>query len=142
MIYMFSENNFKITLNLVPFHLQRASASSTIYFTQCLCPGTEGDGWFTSTVSSPYLQSADMDRRPRAIHGILLDCIPTFSVCLLRLGDSGLFGFHPFGIVQHHLNNSILHQGSKSEEQARNEPYVQGLHIRHLGKLSCKSGAL
>lgn len=112
---------------------------------KCLSPDTaeshDGGNNFAGRFHS-YLQSANVNWSPRTIHSILFSCVSTFPICLLSLSNSGFFCFNSFGVIQHHLNNSILHQGSKPKEKTSNEPYIKSLHVGYFGQFSSKGCAL
>ena len=87
----------------------------------------------------PYLQGADVNRCACAIHSVLFSHVSPLPNCLLSLGNSGFFCFNSLGVIEHHLDDCVLHQGRKAKEETCDEPHVQRLHIRHLGKF-CSQG--
>lgn len=54
----------------------------------------------------------------------------------------GLLGLDALRAVEHHLNHGVLHQRGEAEQQAGDEPDVDGLDVGHLGKLRSQGGAL
>lgn len=61
----------------------------------------------------------------------------------LLLGrDLGLLRLDALRAVEHHLNHGVLHQRGEAEQQAGDEPDVDGLDVGHLGQLRSQGGAL
>lgn len=91
------------------------------------------------------MQGADMERRPPgAIDGVVPcgDIGGALPRRLLLGRHFGLLGLDSLGAIEHDLHHGVLHQRGEAEQQAGDQPDVDGLHVRHLGKLRSQGRAL
>lgn len=88
------------------------------------------------------MQGADVERRPPgAVHRV----VPGSGALPRRLLFGrylGLLGLDALGTVEHDLDHGVLHQRGEAEQQAGDEPDVDGLDVGHLGQLRRQGGAL
>lgn len=88
------------------------------------------------------MQRADMKRRPPGpVDRVVLSSRALSQSLLLRC-HLGFFSLDALRAVEHHLNHSVLHQWCETEQQASDEPDVDGLDVGHLGQLRSQGGAL
>ena len=88
------------------------------------------------------MQGADMERRPAGPIDRVVASGGALSCSFLLGCYLGLLRLNALRAVEHHLNHSILHQRGKTEQQASDEPDVDGLDIGHLGQLRSQGRAL
>lgn len=88
------------------------------------------------------MQRADVQRRPSGA----VDCVVARRRALPRRllfgRHPGLLGLDALGTIEHHLDHGILHQRGEAEQQAGDEPDVDGLDVGDLGQLRGQRGAL
>ena len=62
--------------------------------------------------------------------------------CFLLAGHLGLLRLDALGAVEHDLHHGVLHQRGEAEQQAGDQPDVDGFHVGHLGQLRGQRRAL
>lgn len=80
-------------------------------------------------------------RPPRAVERVVLGS-GDLSQSLLLGRYLGLLRLDALGAVEHHLDHGVLHQRGETEQEASDEPDVDGLDVGHFGQLRSQRGAL
>lgn len=88
------------------------------------------------------MQGADVQRRPSGAVDRVVAGHRALPRRLLLGRHPGLLGLDALGTVEHHLDHGVLHQRGEAEQQASNEPDVDGLDVGDLGQLGGQRGAL
>lgn len=88
------------------------------------------------------MQGADVQRRPSCA----VDCVVArrraFPRRLLLGCHPGLLSLDTLRTIEHHLDHGVLHQRGEAEQQAGDEPDVDGLDVGDFGQLGGQRGAL
>lgn len=88
------------------------------------------------------MQGADVQRRPSGAVDRVVARRRALSRRLLLGRHPGLLGLDALRTIEHHLDHGVLHQRGEAEQQAGNEPDVDGLDVGDLGQLGGQRGAL
>lgn len=88
------------------------------------------------------MQGADVQRRPSGAVDRVVARRRALSRRLLLGRHPGLLGLDALGTIEHHLDHGVLHQRGEAEQQAGDEPDVNGLDVGDLGQLGGQRGAL
>lgn len=88
------------------------------------------------------MQGADVQRRPSGAVDCVVACRRALPRRLLFGRHPGLLGLDALGTIEHHLDHGVLHQRGEAEQQAGDEPDVDGLDVGDLGQLRGQRGAL
>lgn len=88
------------------------------------------------------MQGADVQRRPSGAVDRVVAGHRALPRRLILGRHPGLLGLDALGTVEHHLDHGVLHQRGEAEQQASNEPDVDGLDVGDLGQLGGQRGAL